>query len=124
MTERAIDQTVAPKQMNRQARLFSHSRNNAGCDPSHTSAVNRLPGEFHSFDFKRAELPLAGALGADRAQVRVEIRRRFFPGITSRISQGELDGAPAAVEIFKDGTGKTTILISQKPKEIVVVGSK
>jgi hypothetical protein len=82
------------------------------------------PGEFHSFDFKRAELPLAGALGSDRTQVRVEIRRRFFPGISSRISQGELDGAPAAVEIFKDSTGKTRILISQKPKEIVVVGSK
>jgi hypothetical protein len=82
------------------------------------------PGEFHSFDFKRADLPLAGAPGADRAQVRVEIRRRFFPGIPSRISQGELDGAPAAVEIFNDSTGKTTTLISQKPKEIVVVGSK
>jgi hypothetical protein len=81
------------------------------------------PGEFHSFDFKRADLPLAGVPGADRLQARVEIRRRFFPGFVSRFPQGDLDGAPTVVEIVDDSTGKTTTL-SSKPKEIVVVGSK
>ena len=39
------------------------------------------PGEFHSFDFKRADLPLVGEPGTGRLQVRSEFRRRFFPGI-------------------------------------------
>src|SRR5262249_13568723 len=82
------------------------------------------PGEFYSFDFKRADLSLASVPGADRAQVRVEIRRRTFQGVISRISQGDLDGAPVVLEIVDDSTGKATVLISQKPKEIVVVGSK
>jgi len=81
------------------------------------------PGEFHAFDFKRADLPLAGVHGADRLQARVEIRRRFFPGFVSRFPQGDLDDAPNVLELVDDSTGKTTTL-STKPKEIVVVGSK
>jgi len=31
---------------------------------------------------------------------------------------------PTSVELVDDSTGKTSVLISQKPKEIVVVSSK
>lgn len=65
------------------------------------------PGQFHSFDFKRADLPLAGEPDTGRLQVRSEIRRRFFSGITNRISQGELDNFFGTVELVDSGTGKT-----------------
>jgi hypothetical protein len=81
------------------------------------------PGKSHSFEFKYADLHLAAEPGTGRLQVRAEIRR-FFPGIPSRISQGMTDAAPAALEIVEINTGKTLLLVSQKPKEIVVVGSK
>jgi hypothetical protein len=86
--------------------------------------VSLAPGEFHSFDFKRADLPLTGETDTGRLQVRVEIRRRFFPGFISRFPQGDVDNAPVSIELIDDSTGKTAMLLSSKPKEIVVVGSK
>lgn len=69
------------------------------------------PGEFHSFVFNRADLPLAGEHGTGRLQMRGEVRRRFFPGITSTISQGESNNFRATVEIVDNGTGKTLAAI-------------
>jgi hypothetical protein len=66
------------------------------------------PGEFHSFDFNRADLPLAGEPGTGRLQVRSEIRRRFFPGIASRIPQGKF---PGTVELIDNSSGKTMLLL-------------
>lgn len=65
------------------------------------------PGEFHSFDFNRANLPLAGEPSTGRLQVRGEIRRRFVSGIAARISQGELDNFFSVVELVDNSTGKT-----------------
>lgn len=79
------------------------------------------PGEFHSFDVHRADLPVSGA---DRVPVRVEIQQRVFRGFVARISQGQHARAPTVVELVDDSLGLTTLLISDKPKEIVVVGAK
>ena len=81
------------------------------------------PGKSHSFDFERAALPRIGEVGTYRLQVRAEIRR-FFPGIISRLPQGGRDAAPVALEIVDRTTGKTMLLGSSKPKEIVVISSK
>lgn len=77
------------------------------------------PGQSHSF-----EVPYS-ALGvpAGRAQVRVEARR-YFNGFVSRFSAGGRALAPVALEIVDAASGRTTVHLSQKPKEIVVVGSK
>ncbi|MCI0390285.1 MAG: hypothetical protein MOB07_16165 [Acidobacteria bacterium] len=79
------------------------------------------PGEFHSFKLKRDDLPLAGEPGTGRVQVRAQViwkklhLKQEFPTLVE---------LPVLVEIVDDRTGKTTALISSKPKEIVVVGSK
>jgi hypothetical protein len=78
--------------------------------------ITVAPGEFHSFDFKRADLPLAGEPGTGRLQVRSEIRRRFFSGLPSRISQGRL---PGMFELVDNGAGKTVAATSPgKPVQI------
>ena len=69
------------------------------------------PGESHFFDFKRADLPIAGEPGG-RVQARVIFRKLSL--------RAEF---PSSFEIVDQSTGKTTVFISQKPKEIVVVGS-
>ncbi len=66
--------------------------------------ITLAPGEFHSFDFNRADLPLAGEAGTGRLQVRSEIRRRFFPGTAARSSQGNF---PGVIELVDNLTGKT-----------------
>ena len=73
------------------------------------------PGQFHSFAFKRADLPLAREERIGRLQVRARVIWKKLQLKTE---------FPSSVELVDDGTGKTTVLISQKPKEIVVVGSK
>ena len=65
------------------------------------------PGEFHSFDFKHADLPLGGEPDTGRLQVLGLIRARLFPGIAARIPQGKL---PVAVELIDDSNGKTVVL--------------
>ena len=66
------------------------------------------PGEFRWFDFKYAELAQRGEPGTGRLQVRVEIEQRFFPGITARISLGNV---PAVLELVDGSTGTTTLLL-------------
>lgn len=74
-------------------------------------------GAFRSVDFKRGDLPVAG----ERAQMRAEVRYRSF----YLVDRTRAIGFPtASIELIDDDTGHSTLLISQKPKEIVVVGSK
>ena len=77
------------------------------------------PGQSRSF-----EVPYS-ALGASagRVQVRVE-SRRHFNGLISRFSAGERERGPTVLEIVDAASGRTTVHLLQKPKEIVVVGSK
>ena len=78
------------------------------------------PGAAHSVEIPYSAL--SGTASGGRVQVRTEVRRHFH-GITNRISQGGRDLAPVVLEIV-DAGGRTTVHLSQKPKEIVVVGSK
>jgi len=80
------------------------------------------PGESQSFDVPYSQLAAAGAEITGRVQVRTEMRR-FFPGIVNRISAGGRNSPPASLELVDSSTGRTLMLISSKPKEIVVVGS-
>jgi hypothetical protein len=74
------------------------------------------PGAFRSVDFRRADLPVAG----ERAQTRAQIRYRSF----YIVDRTRAIGFPStSIELIDDDTGLSTLLISQKPKEIVVVGS-
>jgi hypothetical protein len=75
------------------------------------------PGEFRSVDFKRDDLSLAG----ERAQIRAQVRYRSFYLVDRTRAIGF---PPASIELIDNDTGHSTLLISQKPKEIVVVGSK
>jgi hypothetical protein len=75
-----------------------------------------LPGAFRSVNFKRDDLAVAG----ERAQIRAQVRYRSFYLVDRTRAIGFL---PTSVELIDDDTGHSTLLISQKPKEIVVVGS-
>src|SRR5262245_15959359 len=77
------------------------------------------PGAFRSVNFKRDDLPVAGDL-AGRVQTRAQVRYRSF----YLVDRTQLTVWPTSIELIDDVTGRTTPLISQKPKEIVVVGSK
>jgi hypothetical protein len=72
------------------------------------------PGQSHFFDFKRIDLPLAGESGG-----RLQVHARVI--WNKRLLKGEF---PSLVEIVDASTGKTRAMLPQKPKEIVVVGSK
>jgi hypothetical protein len=74
------------------------------------------PGAFRSVNFKRDDLPVSGG----RTQTRAQVRYRTF----SIVARTQLTVWPTSIELIDDVTGHTTPLISQKPKEIVVVGSK
>src|SRR5262245_17644787 len=75
------------------------------------------PRAFRSVEFKRDNLPVAG----ERAQMRAQVRYRSF----YLVDRTRAIGFPSAsIELIDDDTGHSTLLISQKPKEIVVVGSK
>ena len=75
------------------------------------------PGEFRSVDFKRDDL----AVAVERAQMRAQVRYRSFYLVDRTRAIGF---PPASIELIDNDTGHSTLLISQKPKEIVVVGSK
>jgi hypothetical protein len=64
-------------------------------------------GQFHSFDFHRDDLPLAGEPGTGRLQVRTQIRYRFL-SILDR-TQMIPDDFPATIELI-DETGRTAVL--------------
>jgi hypothetical protein len=55
----------------------------------HSEEVTVPSGEFHSFDFDLS--PLTTGVATGRVTVRADVRVRHFGGITSRISQGDLD---------------------------------
>jgi hypothetical protein len=74
------------------------------------------PGAFRSVDFKGADLPVAG----ERVQTRAQVRYRSFYLVDRTRAIGF---SPTSIELIDDDTGHTALLISQKPKEIVVVGS-
>jgi hypothetical protein len=75
------------------------------------------PGEFRSVDFNRDDLSLAGDL-AGRAQTSAQIRYRSFYLVDRTRAIGF---PPTSIELIDDVTGQTTLLVSQKPKEIGVV---
>lgn len=79
-----------------------------------TDEISLDPGQFHSVDFRRGDLTIAGEPGG-RLQTRARVIWKKL-----RLKQE----FPSSVELVDDSTGKTTVLISQKPKEIVVVGSR
>jgi hypothetical protein len=78
------------------------------------------PGQSQSFEVPYSALATSVGL-TGRVQARVEARRTFH-GLVSRFSQGGRDAV--VLEIVDALTGQTTVHLSQKPKEIVVVGSK
>ena len=88
-----------------------------------TAAVAVDVGRFQSFDFDRDEINLPGEPGTGRLQVRAEVTvigRLKDPDIP--LKRGVLDTFDDAVEVIDTLTGQTTV--RDKPKEIVVVGSK
>jgi hypothetical protein len=76
--------------------------------------ITLAPGKFQFVDLRRANLPLA-----DEADGRLQARVRVIWKNLQLTTE-----FPSSVELVDDSTGKTTVLVSQKPKEIVVVGSK
>jgi hypothetical protein len=86
-----------------------------GAAIAQSNEISIPPGAFRSVDFKRDDLPLSGG----RAQTRAQVRYRTF----SIVDRTQLTVFPTSIELIDDVTGHTTLLISQKPKEIVVVGS-
>lgn len=77
------------------------------------------PGEFRSFDFNRDTLPLPGEPGTGRLQLRTVLEVHF-----QRTNLVKFTVEIAPLEVIDNRTGKTVVLVSQKPKETVVVGSK
>jgi hypothetical protein len=74
------------------------------------------PGQFRTFRFKYEDLPAPAEPGTGRNQIRTLALwgfsgRHHFSGV-------------ASLEVVDNSTGRSTLLFSQKPKEIVVVGSK
>ena len=63
--------------------------------------VELPPGQFRSFDFNRADLPLVGEPNTGRLQVRGQIYYLFADGSVSP------DDFLASTEIIDNGTGKT-----------------
>jgi hypothetical protein len=80
--------------------------------------ITLAPGEFHSFNFDRTDLPLAGEVGSGSLQLRVEIQRRFPPGGV-RVVYSDVHGV---VELIDNLTGQTLVR-TQLRKDIDVTSS-
>jgi hypothetical protein len=78
-------------------------------------------GEFRFFDLDRAALNLAGENSTGRIQLRVRVRLLITLPSADR-THPDTD-FPFSLELVDDATGKTTVMVSKKPKEIVYVGS-
>ncbi|MGI8997977.1 MAG: hypothetical protein ACR2GW_15045 [Pyrinomonadaceae bacterium] len=65
-------------------------------------------GEFHSFDFHRSDIPLAGEAGTGRLQLRASCYVRVA------VPYKKIDGFAASMEIIEDGLS-TTILLAEGP---------
>ena len=74
------------------------------------------PGQFRTLRFKYEDLPAPPEPGTRRNQVRT---LALWGLSTSHPFFGV-----ASLEVVDNSTGRSALLISQKPKEIVVVGSK
>lgn len=69
------------------------------------SAEVTIPaGGFHSFDFNRNALPLAGEAGTGRIQTRAQVHYRAFP----LVDRSKLIFPHASIELIENITGKTT----------------
>jgi hypothetical protein len=64
-------------------------------------------GEFHSFDFDRADISAAGETAGGRLQMRVSLE---VTATASAFTQGLKETGPLAtsLESFENGTGRTT----------------
>jgi len=93
-----------------QAQVFDKDGNVIG----QSGVVEVPPGQFRTHRFNYDDLPAPAEPGTGRNQIRTialwGVRHSFF-GV-------------ASLEIVDRGTGRSALLISSKPKEIVVVGSK
>jgi hypothetical protein len=61
------------------------------------------PGRFHSFDFNRTALPLAGEPGTGRVQTRAQVHYRAFPVI----DRTQVQVWPTSTELIDAITGRT-----------------
>ncbi|HSB08924.1 MAG TPA: hypothetical protein VLM38_05395 [Blastocatellia bacterium] len=73
--------------------------------------VELNPGEFHSLDFDLAGQEQVREPGTGRLQVRIEVRQRFFHGISARVAQGK---SLSSVELIEANTGKTAQYLSPR----------
>jgi hypothetical protein len=72
---------------------------------AHSDEITLAPGEFHSFDFNRADLPPSVERGIGALQLRCEIRRHTFPGFGGGVTVAGAD--VNVVEIIDNLTGQT-----------------
>ena len=81
---------------------------------------------IRAFDFPRQAISLPGEPGTGRLQVRavLEVRCTNLTRTEAKtIEEKAAEILPSALELFDNSTGKTTVVFSQKPREIVVDGS-
>ena len=82
------------------------------------------PGQSHSFDFRRADLPSSGEPGTGRLQVRSEIRHRYVNGFVARFSAGGRSlNVPGTLELVDEGTGTSHLLVPAVQKIRPVAGN-
>lgn len=78
-------------------------------------------GESVSFDFDYSRLASIGTAATGRLQVRAHVSVRAVPPEENAVpADGDVT---ASLELVDATTGRTAIVLSQKPKEIVVVGA-
>ena len=102
-----------PRIISIQVTMFDAS----GAEIARSDDIAIPPGEFRSVDIKFDDLHITGG---PRVQTRAQIRYRSF----QIIDRTQLQVWPTSIELIDDLTGGTTQLLPQKPKEIVVVGSR
>jgi hypothetical protein len=78
-------------------------------------------GEFRFFDLDRAALNRTGESSTGRIQLRVSVHIVMSQPSTDRM-RPDTD-FPVSLEVVDNDTGRSTAMLSKKPKEIVVVGS-
>lgn len=103
-------------ELTRQVTIVVELLDTRGAVIAQSDEVAIQPGAFCSIDFNRDDLPVAGK----RVQTHARVRYRSF----YLVDRTRAIGFPSiSIELIDDVTGHATLLVSQKPKEIVVVGS-
>ena len=69
-----------------------------------SAEVTISAGGFHSFDFNRNALPLAGEAGTGRVQTRAQVHYRTF----SVVDRSVIFSLHASIELIENITGRTT----------------